>query len=562
MNTVPSRWSHRRRTLGALETVILSPARGLLLTPMGNGVGTGAIHMVDQRAGLQTALVATGNPAAYDLAYSSALKFVFCASDNGAGGTVLHGFSYANPGVLTPLVPASLTLSGLPAAYVNRIGVNAAGNQLHVPTATGIHVVGLSGTAPNMVAGTFISTGSAAPTTNPILFDRNGQATWIIGTSTFDTFHVPVEGGYIAWTATGAGPSGTYGLVYTDPNKSWVPAAGAEELAVVGNGTDTYVYYLLREPLPGTFYVKASAIGVVRFLGSAAPTISTLAMPDNIGEPFSIPAVSGTRVAFESSFGPPFIFEPPDGGEKIGIIYTPLDPLGASTEYGLVGNPNPLGGRISTKGMDRPIWSRDGTRVMASTSHFPGAPNPGIPGLEVLEVPLDKVVDEFVGPHTVVDNLPFPKQSIIFPSAFLPVDPSKAHALDGLSFFGNVFNQGLASLIAPANGEVAQLQPDADGFTLHPGIPNFRSILPPTFNDVAGSLIAVPGNFGARRTAFNFAFAEGFPSLTMTASIDNGIYVQKTAVNLQALMGVGADQGVVRNLLPTRWITTTEILSL
>jgi hypothetical protein len=564
VDAVPSRWAHRRRTLGALETSMALGERGVYLTPMGNAVGNGAIHLVDVRQGVQTALVSTGNPAGYDLAVLRALLMVFSAEDDGAGNTVLRGFSYATPGQLAPLSPASLTLPGSPAAYVNRIGVDKDALELHVPTATGIHVIQLSSSAPNMAVLHSLPTGAAAPATNPVRFVRNGQPTWVVGTSTFNTPGAPdpLAAGYFSWDTTGAFDEGEFGPVPGVPGKKWVPAAGTEELAVVADAADAYVYYLLREPPPGTFFIKPSAIGVVRFLAGAAPVVSTIAMPDTVGEPFANPAVHGTRVAFESSFGPPFIAEPPDGGEKISILYTPLDPLGVGTPDGVLGVPDPLGGRVSTKGMDRPIWTRDGKRVLAATSHFPGAPNPGIPGLEVLDVPADVPLSEFMAPHTVVANEPFPNQSILFPSAFQPRIPAQAVELGSLSFFGNVFHQGLSSLTAASFGEVGQIQVDPAGFVQSPAVPNFRAILPASFNDATASTIPIPANFGMRRTTFNFAPYEGFSGVTMSAAIEDEVLVQLTGHNVLASFGLMPAMDPVRVALPSGWITTTEFLSL
>jgi hypothetical protein len=563
VNAVPSRWAHRRRTLGALETEIASPMRGVFLTPMGDAPGNGKIHLVDLRSGTHSVLMSTGNPASYDLALVKSLQYVFCAEDDGAGHTLLRGFSYATPGTLMPLSPATLTLPGSPAAYVNRIGVDEDTFELHVATAAGIQVAFVSAFAPQMSLGPFHSTAPAAPTTNPTRFDLAGQATWIIGTSTFTSGGAvePLEAGYCAWTANSILGSGSFGSVPTAPGKRWVPAVGDEELAVVGNGSSAYVYYLLREPPPGTFYIKPSAIGVVRFSGLTAPVHSTLPMPDDVGEPFAIPTVSGTRVAFESSYGPPFNFNPPDGGEKISIVYTPLDPLGASTPFGSLGVPAPLGGRISTKGMDRPIWSPDGLRVMAATSHFPGAPNPGVPGLEVLDVPAGVALTAFVGPHTVTPNMPFPNQSIVFPGAFRPRDPTAASAFNGLFFYGNVFNGGLASLAATTYGEIGQMQFDPLGFTQSTSIPDFPAILEPTFNDVFGSTTPIPGNFGARRTSFNFAPRDGIDGLTMIAAIDSEILVQMTGIDMQAELGLATPLDPIRLALPAGWITTTEFNS-
>jgi hypothetical protein len=402
-----------------------------------------------------------------------------------------------------------------------------------------------------MAAGPFVSSS----------FELGGGTRWIIGTSSF-TGDDPVEAGYLSWDLSGASIAGTFGAVPTAPGKLWVPAAGTEELAVVGNGTDAYVYYLLREPRPGTFFIKPSAIGVVRFIGVAAPVVSTILMPDEVGEPFANPAVSGTKVAFESSFGPPFINEPPDGGEKVSIIYTPLDPLGAASLDGVLGVPDPLGGRVSTKGMDRPIWSRDGTRVFAATSHFPGAPHPGVPGLEVLNVPADVVVNEFMGPSTVVPNVPFPDQSIIFPGAYLPRTPGVLPELDTASVVGNVFNGGMASLLALPFGELGQLQVDPVGFVQSPSIPNFRAILPPAFLDATGSTRPIPSSFGARRTAFNVSTHLNVRGLTMSAAIDDEILVQPTGDNLFSVLASEPAEDPVRVALPAGWITTTEFLSL
>lgn len=562
VNAVPSRWAHRRRTLGALETQIALGDRGLFLTPMGDAVGNGSIHMVDLRGGgpPQTDLQPTGNPAGYDLAVFEDLEFVFSAEDDGAGNTVLRGYSFSTLGTLTPLNPPSFTLVGSPAAYVNRMGVDESALELHVPTATGVHVLAVSASAPNVSIAQFVTSESAVPTTNPARFVAGGQVAWIVGTSTFNAADEPVEAGYLSWDSTGASSSATFGVVPNEPGKRWVPAAGTEELAVVDDGTDAYAYYLLREPPPGTFFIKPSAIGVVRFLGVAAPVADTILMPDEVGEPFANPAVCRARIAFESSFGPPFIADPPGGGEKISILYTPLDPLGSGPN-GTLGVPDPLGGRISTKGMDRPIWSRDGSCVMAATSHFPGAPNPGVAGLEVLEVPLDIRIDEFTGPRTIVPNVPFPDQSIIFPSTFLPRVEGLASPLASLTFFGNVFHHGIASIAIAPFGAVGQQQLDATGFTQPSAVPNFPAILPPVFLDATGSTEPIPADFGARRTAFNYAADIGLTGLTLSAAIGDEVIVQMTMTNLLATFGIGLAVDTIHVPLPQGWVTTTEILS-
>ena len=54
--------------MGALETSITIAEPLIALTPMGDAVGNGAIHVVDLSSGSVTAdfLVATANPAAYE----------------------------------------------------------------------------------------------------------------------------------------------------------------------------------------------------------------------------------------------------------------------------------------------------------------------------------------------------------------------------------------------------------------------------------------------------------------------------------------------------------------
>jgi hypothetical protein len=284
-------------------------------------------------------------------------------------------------------------------------------------------------------------------------------------------------------------------------------------------------------------------------------------MPATVGEPFANPAVHGARVAFESSFGPPFIGSPPGGGEKISIIYSPLDPLGLQSINGVLGVPAPLGGRISTKGMDRPMWSRDGTRVMAATSHFPGAPNPGVPGIEVLNVPADVPLDAFSAPHTVVANDTFPNQSILYPSVFEPRIPALAGAVNGLSFYGNVFHDGMASILLAPFGEIGQLQLDPLGFTQPSSVVNFPAILPPAFLDATGSTEPIPANFGARRTSFNLQPGLGVFGVTMVMALGDEVHVQAAGFNALSALGPGPELAPFAVALPAGATTTTEILS-
>lgn len=559
---VPSRWAHRRRVMGALETRIQYVAPFVFLTPMGETTGDGAIHMVDARDGVtvRSTLVATGNPAAYDLAVDRSLRYVFSVEDSGLGTTTLRGFDYTTAGTLLPLSPPTLTLPGPPSSYVNRVGCDDPNDLLHVPTSDGIQVVRLSATTPHMsVAHSFQQPGFH-PSTNPSSFTRDGKDCWIIGACRFESGTDPVEAAWLCWDADGGFETGVYGAVYSDPSKSWVPAAGTEELAVVGDGTDTYVYYLLREPPPGTFFIKPSAIGVTHFHGKEAATTATIPCPESCGEPFANPAVHDARVAFESSLGPPFTDNPPGGAEKINILYSPLDPLGAATPHGLLAVPGPLGGRISTKGMDRPIWTHDGTRVYAFTSHFPGAPNPAMPGIEALDVPAGVPVGSGSIPLLVVQNPTPDNRSIIFPSLFSPRNPAAAAGLGEFSFIGNVFHDGMASALDLPVTPLGQKQ--AGLFTQSPAVPNFPAILPPTFDDPHGSLVPIPVSFGARRTSFNLLPGIGLGGLFMSAASGDSFWIQPTGNNFMATVGIGTSLDPIPLPLPSGWVTTSEILSL
>lgn len=559
---VPSRWAHRRRTLGATETAIAYAPAFILVTPMGDAVGNGALHLVDGRGGFppSSTLVPTGNPAGYDVAMVHDLGFVFAVEDDGVGGTTLRGFHYLTPGNLTPLSPPTLTLPGSPSAYVNRIGLDQDGLRLHVPTTSAIHVIQLSSSAPHMAVTTSVSTGLASPTTNPMAFDRNGTPSWMIGTCEFNGSGGVVRAGFLLWTDAGASESGLFGAVPSAPGKEWVPAAGCHELAIVGDGSNAYMYYLLREPAPGTFFVKGSAIGVVRMAGAAPAVASTILLSDAAGEPFSIPTVSEGRIAFETSFGPPFTFEPPDGGERVCIIYSPLDPLGTLPD-GLVSVPDALGGRISTKGMDRPIWSRDGSRVYASTSWFPGAPNPGVPGIEALDVPDIVPVDQYTGPRTIVPNPTFPHQSILLGTGYRPRFPDLAGFLNPLSFYGSVFHDGLASLTGASFGDIGQKQTGMH--TQSANVPNFRAIFQASFLDATSSTTVIPGDFGARRPSFNLVLQSiGLAGVTMTAALGDEIHVQALGFNTLAELGIFVPTGNLVMPLPAGWTTTSEFLSL
>lgn len=564
---VPSRWAHRRRTLGALETSLERADPFVVMTPLGDAVGNGAIHFLDARTGTVVAdlVVATGNPAGYDLALVEPLQSVFSAEDDGAGGTTLRGFSYATTGALTPLSPASLTVSGTPAAYVNRIGVDLASLTLQVPTVAGVQIVQLAASSPQMAAGPFVAAGTHAPATNPVAFDRPDGRIWILGTSAFDAAGDPAEAGFLAWKADGSQSwADVFGTIPGRfPMRSYAPSVGAEELAVVSDGNDAYVYSLLRDPDPSSGFVRSAAVGVVRFLGTVDPVVSKLIGPNRMGEPFSIPAVHGTRVALESSEGPPWWPTPPGGSEKFSIVYSPLDPLGATTQDGVLAVAGPLGGRVSCGGMDRPIWARDGSGVFATTSNFPGAPNPGAPGIEFLPVSATVPIDGKTIPTLVVGNLTGADQSITLGSQFDPDDATRGAPFDGISFCGTVFHDGLGAALEYKVGRklIGQKQVHAPKFAQSPEIPAFPALLPPIFDDANGSLVPIPGAMGARRTTFDLHPGLGLIGMTMVGAMDDVVYVEPTGYDVLAALGLVPSLDPLPIALPAGWITTSEIRS-
>lgn len=568
---VPSRWAHRRRTLSALETEITVAEPLIFLTPTGDAVGNGGLHFVDARSGtlLADALIATGgNPPAYDAAVCEPLQMAFTAEDDGAGGTTLRGWSYATPGSLLPLSPASLTLPGTPAAHVSRIGVDLASNTLHVPTASGLQLVALSSGAPQMTLGPFVASGSYVPTTNPTRFDGPNGRIWLLGTSSFRASGAPRAAAWLAWSADGASSwSAEFGPIAGRlPGRKWVAAVGCTELAVVSDGNDAYAYYLLRDPDPSSGFVRAGAVGTVRFVGAAAPVGSTLLCPDRMGEPFAIPTVNGTRVAIESSVGPPWWTTPPGGAEKLTVLYTPLDALGSGTSEGVLGIAGPLNGRIQARGMDRPLWSADGKGLWATTSHFAGVTNPGTPGLEYLAVPAAAVLVDADRPVTVVDNPTSPNESITLGSVFDPNDPIAGAALAPFAFAGTVFHDGMSAGMAWQKKRKVQLlgqkQLQTPKFAQSPGLPSFPALLPPTFDDATGSTVAVPPSFGARRVAFDLHTAYGFLGLTQVTALQDVVWVQPTGIDFFAELGLLLPEAPIAIPLPLGWITTSEIRAL
>ena len=94
------------------------------------------------------------------------------------------------------------------------------------------------------------------------------------------------------------------------------------------------------------------------------------------------------------------------------------------------------------------------------------------------------------------------------------------------------------------------------------GLPEFRSILPASFDDTHGSLVPVPPNFGARRAAFDLVPDFGVYGLILYGSTENRILLQPTGWNTVAALGLVSELPFLELTLPAGWITTTEFFSL
>jgi len=557
----PSTWLHRRRALSAQEPAILQPEPLVLMTPMGDALGNGAIHLVDARGGFPpvSTLVSTGNPASYDLIHHPALQQVFALEDAGAAGSRLRGFSYATPGQLTPLNPASLLLPGRPCASVTRIGLDETGRRLMIATSLGIQVVTIAASAPQMVSQNFQATSFGAPVTNPARVQIGSQQWWVVATASFNGASEPVAGGLHVWN-TGPVLEQSFGQPIGS-SKFWTPALGQTELAVIGDAARADVYVLLREPLPGTLFVKPGALAALRFEPSAAPVLALEPLTSFSGEPFGNASVQGTRLAFFSQFGPPFSFLTPHGGSTLNLVYSPLDPLGAGTPLGLLAVPAPYGGRIDPRGCDRPLWSRDGRSVAATTSDIPGEPSNGQPGIELLQVPDDVPVSGLQSPHTLVQVAANTQQSYVLPARFDPRFPSLANALANYSAVGTGFSEGVAAALLTPKSELGQIEEVGAALTLPTSVPVFPNQLPAAFEDASGGSTLIPEAMGARRASFNLYPNLGLLGLTMLVADGNKLILQPTGYNALSKLGLFPKLPPIPFALPAGTTTSSEVLA-
>jgi hypothetical protein len=173
-------------------------------------------------------------------------------------------------------------------------------------------------------------------------------------------------------------------------------------------------------------------------------------------------------------------------------------------------------------------------------------------------VPADVAVNGFVGPHTVVTAPIYPDQSILLAGVFAPPSP----LFPGLTFYGNVFDDGLASVATTPYGELGQKQVAGVPLALDDDVPDFPGIHPPSFLDATAALVPVPDAFGARRPTFNHYPGFGLDGLVMVAAMDDALLVQATGLDTFAALGITLPSPTIVLPLPTDWVTTSEFTSL
>lgn len=529
MPAPPSRWLHRRRHMAALETEIAVDRTSgyVLVIPTGDQATNGGISFFDFRLGLTTSHMAATAPSAYDVLLLPAHKYAVVAADDGQGNTAVDLYDYSAPG-LTP-VRTSATVAGIPAAGATRMVATTNESHVLVPTADGVHIFALGAMPTPLNATAFISTTPRSPAGNIALFTRNTAPHAAVMTSDFGPNNRPLDAAILSFDLTGQSVTTPVGNVpNTNPPKPYVPAAGFHDPGVVQVAGVAYVAFLLREKDPGTFFTKPAGVGV---MGFGVPNDPTFAIPTTsaaAGEPFEELAVFGTRIAFMTG-GDPFWWPAPAGGsERLNVLYTPLDPVGIGTIGGVIGSAGPLGGRIGTEVTDRPLWSRDGRHLFVTSSNFPGAPNPGLAGSEILEVPAARALNEVQDHcHTLIplgDQIS--ERAYGLPTRFDPID-LPASAFGNFTLFGQFIQSAAHAVLLPQTAFGWIGVRDFTSFFLprDTSIPLFP-VTPRVYNDQQTPIVAPPATYGARRSSFNLLLQQATPWVIYQLQIadDKAIY--------------------------------------
>ncbi|MCA8953419.1 MAG: hypothetical protein KDE27_28155 [Planctomycetes bacterium] len=556
----PSRWAHRRRHMAALETEIAIDRTHLVLAiPTGDQSTNGGVSFFDFRApGFPIHMPATA-PAAYDALLLEGNQYALVAADDGQGRTVVDLYDYSMPG-LTP-ARVSLPLQGIPAAGVTRLVATANESHVLVATEAGVHILAVGPMPSPLTPVAFLPTAPRSPAGNIALFTRLNAPHCAVITSDFGSNDRPLDAEILSFDLNGIFVTTPVGNVpNTNPAKPYVPAAGFHDPGVVEVAGIAYVAFLLRERDPGTYFTKPAGVGVIGF---GMPNEPTFAIPQTTaaaGEPFEEVAVHGTRIAFMTG-GDPYWWPAPAGGsERLNVLYTPLDPLGAGTIGGVIGSAGPLGGRIGTEVTDRPLWTHDGARLFATSSNFPGAPNPGLAGSEFVDVPETRVLNE-VQDHCLT-MIPLGDQvserAYGLPTRLDPIDIPAA-MFGGFTMFGQFIQSAAHAIVLPeaAFGWIGLRE-----FTTHfllrdTNIPLFP-VTPRVYRDQGVPTVQPPPSYGARRAAFNLlAHQPSMPLVYLLQIADDKAIYDAAGFNLS----FGPQIPLLEVALPAGSRTSTEILS-
>lgn len=557
----PSRWLHRRRHMAALEAEIACDRDNpiVLAIPTGDHSTNGGVSIVDFRGATVVSHLQATAPSAYDVLLLTGHHYALAASDDGLGNTVVDLYDYSLP--LTTPTHASLTLAGIPAAGVTRMVATDDEANVIVATAAGVHILAI-GTMPAPLAPVaFLATGARSPAGNVALFVRGAAPHAAVITSDFGSNNRPLDAEILSFDLAGNSVTTPVGNVpNTNPPKPYVPAAGFHDPGVVQVAGIAYVAFLLRERDPGTFFTKPAGVGVVGFGVPNEPTFAVPRTTAAAGEPFEELAVYGTRIAFMTG-GDPFWWPAPAGGsERLNILYTPLDPVGVGTIGGVIGSAGPLGGRIGTEVTDRPLWSHDGGHLFVTSSNFPGAPNPGIAGSEILAVPQARAINEVQDHCQTLIPLgdQVSERAYGLPTRFAPRD-MPAGAFGSFTLFGQYIQSAAHAILVP---EVSFGWIGLREFTSHfllrdPNIPLFP-VTPRVYDDQQGPIVPPPTSYGARRASFNLLAHEASPVVIYMLQIaDDKVIYNATGWNLS----FGPQLPLLELSLAAGSRTSSEILS-
>ncbi|MBL9077867.1 MAG: hypothetical protein JNL08_10210 [Planctomycetes bacterium] len=559
----PSRWLHRRRHMAAMETEIACDRSNsiLLAIPTGNQPTNGGVSFLDFRAGAAIHHVPATAPAAYDVLLLRSVSYALVAADDGQGSTAVDLYDYSVPGA--PPQRATVLVPGIPAAGVTRIAATADESRVVVATASGVQIFAVGPMPSPLVPVAFVSTAPHSPAGNVAMFLRGTAPHAAVITSDFGPNNRPLDAEIVSFDMLGNAVVTPCGVVpNTNPPKPYVPAAGFHDPGVVQVAGIAYIAFLLREKDPGTFFTKPAGVGVIGFGVPNEPTFAVPRTTAAAGEPFEEVAVYGTRIAFMTG-GDPFWWPAPAGGsERLNVLYTPLDPVGAGTIGGVIGSAGPLGGRIGTEVTDRPLWSRDGKQLFVTSSNFPGAPNPGLAGSEVVAVPDNRALNE-VQDHCQT-LIPLGDQTSEraygLPTRFDPID-LPAGAFGSFTLFGQYIQSAAHAIVLPQVGFGWIGMREFTSFFLprDPNIPLFP-VTPRVYDDRGAiPIVPPPATFGARRSAFNLLVHDTATWLIYMLQVaEDKVIYHATGWNLQ----FGPQLPLLESPLPPGSKTSSEILSL